>query len=110
MFVVHGRTRCQFYKGDADWSAVRSVVEAVEAPVFVNGDIYDGQDALQAIEQSGANGVMVGRSLIGRPWDIVEISSAVDGRAPISVSAAQKAQVAVDHYRDILDFYPAACV
>jgi len=61
MFVVHGRTRCQFYKGDADWSAVRSVVEAVEAPVFVNGDIYDGQDALQAIEQSGANGVMVGR-------------------------------------------------
>lgn len=108
MFVVHGRTRCQFYKGDADWSAVRSVVEAVEAPVFVNGDIYDGQDALQAIEQSGANGVMVGRSLIGRPWDIVEISSAVDGRAPISVSAAQKAQVAVDHYRDILDFYPAA--
>jgi len=108
MFVVHGRTRCQFYKGDADWSAVRSVVEAVEAPVFVNGDIYDGQDALQAIEQSGANGVMVGRSLIGRPWDIAEISSAVDGRAPISVSAAQKAQVAVDHYRDILDFYPAA--
>jgi len=108
MFVVHGRTRCQFYKGDADWSAVRSVVEAVEAPVFVNGDIYNGQDALQAIEQSGANGVMVGRSLIGRPWDIAEISSAVDGRAPISVSAAQKAQVAVDHYRDILDFYPAA--
>jgi len=108
MFVVHGRTRCQFYKGDADWSAVSSVVEAVEAPVFVNGDIYDGQDALQAIEQSGANGVMVGRSLIGRPWDIAEISSAVDGRAPISVSPAQKAQVAVDHYRDILDFYPAA--
>lgn len=108
MFVVHGRTRCQFYKGDADWSAVSSVVDAVDAPVFVNGDIFDGQDALQAIDDSGANGVMVGRSLIGRPWDIAEISAAVDGRPLVTVTAPQKAQIAVDHYRDILDFYPAA--
>ena len=108
MFVVHGRTRCQFYKGDADWSAVRAVVDAVDAPVFVNGDIYDGQDALQAIAESGANGVMVGRSLIGRPWDITEISAAVDGRSCVKVSASQKAEIAVDHYRDILEFYPAA--
>jgi len=108
MFVVHGRTRCQFYKGDADWVAVRSVVEAVGSPVFVNGDIYDGRDALQAIEDSGADGVMVGRSLIGRPWDILEISSAVDGRPFEPITPAQKAEIAVDHYRDILDFYPAA--
>ncbi len=108
MFVVHGRTRCQFYKGRADWSAVRSVVDAVDAPVFVNGDILDGQDALQAIADSGANGVMVGRSLIGRPWDIAEISASVDGRVSAPVTAFQKAEIAVDHYRDILDFYPAA--
>ena len=108
MFVVHGRTRCQFYKGDADWSAVKSVVDAVDVPVFVNGDIFDGKDALQAIEESGANGVMVGRSLIGRPWDITEISAAVDGTPPVAVSSSQKAEIAVDHYRDILDFYPAA--
>ena len=51
---------------------------------------------------------MVGRSLIGRPWDITEISAAVDGLPPVAVSSSQKAEIAVDHYRDILDFYPAA--
>jgi len=108
MFVVHGRTRCQFYKGEADWRAVSSVVEAVNMPVFVNGDIYDGKDAVEAMVQSGAAGVMVGRSLVGRPWDIAEIRSAVDGTAGQDISAAEKADVAVAHYRDILSFYPEA--
>lgn len=106
MFVVHGRTRCQFYKGEADWTAVKPVVEAVSKPVFVNGDIYDGRDALEAIKQSGSCGVMVGRSLIGRPWDIADISAAVDGYKAVTLNATQKANVAVAHYRDILDFYP----
>jgi len=108
MFVVHGRTRCQFYKGKADWRAVRSVVSAVKSPVFVNGDIFDGRDAIEAIAQSGAEGVMVGRSLIGRPWDIAEIRSAVDGSKYDHIDAFAKADVAVSHYRDILDFYPKA--
>ena len=106
MFVVHGRTRCQFYKGQADWGAVKHVVESVGVPVFVNGDIHDGADALDALAQSGADGVMVGRSLIGRPWDILEIRHAVDGDKATPISAAEKAAIAVSHYRDILDFYP----
>ena len=108
MFVVHGRTRCQFYKGEADWKAVRSVVDSVNAPVFVNGDIYDGADAVRAISESGAAGVMVGRSLVGRPWDIAEIRAAVDGSLLLKISPSEKAEVAVSHYRDILDFYPEA--
>jgi len=105
MFVVHGRTRCQIYTGEADWAAVGSVVEAVDKPVFVNGDIFDGADALAAIEQSGAVGVMVGRSLVGRPWDIAEIRAKVDGGTAQYPSAAEKAEVAITHYLDMLDFY-----
>ncbi|MEP3654969.1 MAG: tRNA dihydrouridine synthase DusB [Litorimonas sp.] len=108
MFVVHGRTRCQFYKGEADWAAVRSVVNAVDAPVFVNGDVFDASDAVEAIHQSGAAGVMVGRSLVGRPWDIAEIRAGVDGGLPREISPAEKADVAVTHYRDIISFYPEA--
>ena len=108
LFVVHGRTRCQFYKGEADWSAVRAVVDAVKSPVFVNGDIFDGQDALKAIALSGAEGAMVGRSLVGRPWDILDIRAAVDGSTSQSISSEEKAEIAVAHYRDIIAFYPEA--
>src|ERR1700704_4843744 len=68
MITVHGRTRCQFYKGDADWGAVRAVRAAVTVPVVVNGDITSFEKAVTALERSGADAVMVGRGAQGQPW------------------------------------------
>jgi tRNA-dihydrouridine synthase B len=68
LITVHGRTRCQFYKGTADWSAVRAVKQAVGIPVVVNGDVTDFERAVDALSQSGADAVMVGRGAQGRPW------------------------------------------
>ena len=79
MITVHGRTRCQFYKGEADWSAVRAVRDATRLPLVVNGDITSYETALEALEESGADAVMIGRGSQGAPWLPGQIGRRLDG-------------------------------
>ena len=106
MITVHGRTRCQFYKGAADWHSVRNTVEAVDIPVVVNGDIIDGETAKAALEASNAAGVMVGRAVIGRPWLPGQIETFLDtGVWPEAPCAAQQWRIFADWYGDCLALY-----
>ena len=81
MITVHGRTRCQFYKGEADWSAVRAVRDATSLPLVVNGDITCYETALEALDASGADAVMIGRGAYGAPWLPGQIGRRLDGGA-----------------------------
>ncbi len=80
MISVHGRTRCQFYKGEADWGAVRAVKDAIAVPLVVNGDITSFEKAVTALEMSGADAVMVGRGAQGQPWLPGQIGRRLRGR------------------------------
>lgn len=102
MITVHGRTRQQFYKGSADWTAIKAVREAGDFPLVANGDIHTVEDAQACLERSGADLVMIGRAALGRPWLVGAIGAVLDGRSEIGPSVAEKLSVAQEHYEGLL--------
>ncbi len=106
MVVIHGRTRCQFYKGAADWRAIAAVKDAVKIPVIANGDIVDAATARTALRDSGADGVMIGRGSQGAPWRLAEVAHALYGTpAPKIPEGPDLAAMILTHYEDMLGFY-----
>lgn len=106
MITVHGRTRCQFYNGVADWAAIRRVVDAVDVPVIANGDVVNAASAQRALELSGAAGVMIGRGAIGKPWLLAEISTALQGRrCDLRPRGSEFAALIARHCRAHIEFY-----
>ena len=98
---IHGRTREMFYSGKADWNAIARVKAEVSIPVILNGDITCGADALRAFEQTGCDGIMIGRAAVGNPFIFREVKAALSGKTYQPASNAEKLTAAIDHLESV---------
>ena len=109
MLTVHGRTRCQFYKGRADWNFIAEVKKEVSVPLIANGDVLTCEDAKSILEASGADGVMVGRGAQGRPWFLRQAAHYLEtGEELPDPDWEEQGAIVLAHYRDMLDHYDEA--
>jgi len=106
MLVVHGRTRCQMYNGNANWEMISQVKNAVSIPVIANGDIKTSQDAKNALSQSNADGVMIGRACYGRPWLINQIEKELNHQLQILPPTIEEQKtIVIQHFQEMVDYY-----
>jgi tRNA-dihydrouridine synthase B len=109
LVTVHGRTRCQFYKGAADWGAIRRVCEAISIPVVANGDLTRSEDAPAMLAASGADAVMIGRGAYGRPWIVGQTAQLLAGQRPAPAPVGDAlANLVLEHYDTMLAHYGVA--
>jgi nifR3 family TIM-barrel protein len=108
MVTIHGRTRCQFYQGKADWRAIARIKQAVSIPVVANGDVTTPADAVAILDNSGADAVMIGRAHYGAPWTAGAIAQAAAGTRADDTMPAELADYVVAHYQDMLSLYGIA--
>lgn len=108
LVTIHGRTRCQFYKGNADWDAIAQIKDAVSIPVVANGDIVDTATAKRALAASGADAVMIGRGAQGKPWLLAQVTAELTGqKVPVAPQGAELIELVIGHYEAMLSFYGA---
>ena len=109
MISVHGRTRCQLYNGAADWRFIREVKQTVAIPVVANGDVTSIDDVRACLDQSGADGVMIGRGTYGRPWFLRQVAGYLKtGQVPAEPSLAEQRAILLEHYEAMLSHYGIA--